>query len=74
MTSACSCGQQLWAPESIRRGYCEACRLGKNVKPAVRQGDDEVSTLKNGAKNCPGCERLHAITPCFPGCAEVVNR
>ncbi len=23
----CPCGQQLWAPESTARGYCEHCRL-----------------------------------------------
>ena len=23
----CDCGQSLWAPASIERGYCEACRL-----------------------------------------------
>jgi hypothetical protein len=23
----CSCGQGLWAPQSIARGFCEGCRL-----------------------------------------------
>lgn len=24
----CVCGQSLWAPQSIARGFCEGCRKG----------------------------------------------
>lgn len=23
----CACGQRLWAPTSVARGYCEHCRI-----------------------------------------------
>ena len=29
----CACGQQLWAPESITRGYCEHCQLHQPPSP-----------------------------------------
>jgi hypothetical protein len=53
------CGQALWATNSITRGVCEKCHL-LGSRPATPPVVDEV--------RCPGCERMHAVAPCYPGC------
>lgn len=60
------CGHTLWAQESIRRGYCEGCRLSGRDKTTIRAAAPR--TARNGRHRCPGCERMHGIRECFPGC------
>ena len=44
LEAACAyCDHPLWAPESVTRGYCDACRIEHGLPPTPARDDNPVA-------------------------------
>ena len=55
-----ACRQPMTSAASIERGHCWRCHY--TPAPASPTAADE--------NHCPGCARMHDISPCYPGCGD----
>jgi hypothetical protein len=39
----CACGQSIWAPQSVARGFCEACRIAKPLSSSNCRPSDTLT-------------------------------